>query len=114
MERTAEVLRTIEVSGGEKLKPGTTIDESVLANWREQNIGAMVKDGRLRIIEGIEAQSDDDLKSQVIAQAERINELESKLKENNLMFDPEIHMSDENGPLLTKKGLYRRQRGSKK
>jgi len=108
MERRAEVLRTIEVADGEKLKPGTVIGEDVLAGWREQNLHSMVKDGRLRIIS--ESSGDAvELAAQNAAQADRIRELETTLKEHDLMFDEAKHMVKLGQPVKTRGGKFRRK-----
>jgi len=139
MERRAEVLRTIEVADGEKLKPGTVIGEDVLAGWREQNLHSMVKDGRLRLIS--ESSGDAvELAAQNAAQADRIRELEAllsqpdqepadigelieklkltekqcqdyeaTLKEHDLMFDETKHMVKLGQPVKTRGGKFRRK-----
>jgi hypothetical protein len=113
MERKAEVLRTIYTSDG-KLVPGTVIGEDTLATWRPENLEGLRANGHLRILESAEDGDNAELRAQVEAQAERIAELEGKLKAHDLLFDPDIHLSKNGKPVRNPGGTFRRKRGSNK
>lgn len=109
--RKAEVKRTIFTSDG-RIQPGTIIDGDVLDSWPVQNLNALIRDNFIKLIDVSEGSGE--LELQVKAQADRIKELESELQKHDLMFNPAVHVADDNGnPVKNKGGAFRRKTRSK-
>lgn len=110
--RKAEVKRTIFTSEG-RIPPGSVIDEETLDSWPMQNVHALIRDNFIKIVESESGSVE--LEAQAKAQADRIAELESELKAHDLMFDADVHVSDDDGnPVKNKGGTFRRKTRSKK
>lgn len=94
MTQEAKVLRVLHGSEG-AIDPGTVVD---VTKWPKSNINALIECGQIKLI------TDDSVDVQ--GYIDRIDELESMLKKHDLMFDPDIHVSEE-----SKKtdGTYRRK-----
>jgi hypothetical protein len=73
MRQQAEVMRVLYVADG-PIKPGQIVD---ISKWNPENVRAMTEEGRIRLIG--DSPEVAELKAKNVAQADRIQELETKL-----------------------------------